>query len=583
MKTPRHFAPVAFAGLVALAALAPACSDGFARIGPSASLVVAITAGNTGAPTSRLPIPLGQPAAYTVDVEAHRPDGSIDTSFNGFVRASVKPGTVGAVTPVDPKSGIVTDGRNVQLVNGVARGVTVNVAAAYGDARIWFEDIGYAPADILRNPPPQCSNGIDDNGNGTIDFPADPGCAFANDDSEELGTFATGVSQSIYFLSPRISDVRGRGMDPMGTPTGGSVTNFPHEQVQVDTGWRGSDFAFWTLVTRVSADGFYLSDLQNDLVPRDPNPNILPDPNTVPGYGSVFAFTFSTPPKMRVCDRFKLFGGTASDFHGFTEIGFPTWLLEEWDPTVRPCGVPEPHSISPGDLANPDLLFKLESSLVRIESVNNWTIHVAKHFGPTLLTAEADGSYKPTEAASNCDFNHNGKVDFDGGAENICSCYCDGCSSDPRNPNASPAIPIAGDPECSEYSQYSGHNEFKLVINFQIDPMNLSQLKIQVDGSSSALFDPLAIRGQPIRSFTGTFRYFSGGSQFTIEARCDDDIVVDPLANPFCSDAGFEKRLSFCTTLDATPLPTSGTVPYANRRLACVHARSISDNNESSH
>ncbi len=365
----------------------------------------------------------------------------------------------------------------------------------------------------------------------------------------------------------------------MGTPTGGSVTNFPHEQVQMDTGWRGSTFPFWTLVTRVAADGFYLTDLQNDLAsgPRDPDPNKLPDPETVPGYGSVFAFTFSTPPKMRVCDRFKLFGGTASDFHGFTEIGFPTWLLEEWDPNLRPCGLPEPHSISPQDLANPDVLFKLESSLVRIETVNNWSIHVAKHFGATLLAKEADGSYKPTDAASNCDFNHNGKIDFDGGDENVCSCYCDGCSSDPRNPNAMPATPIVGDPECSEFSQFAARNEFKLVINFQIDPMNLQQLKIQVDGSTSALFEPLAIKGQPIRAFTGTFRYFSGGSQFTIEARCDDDIVVDPAGSPFCSDADYEKRLPFCTTLDNSALPTSGTVPYANRRLACVHARSISD------
>ncbi len=201
MSALRHFAPVRLVSFVALAAIAaaaaPGCSSGFGRVGPSARLVVAITNGDLGDPTKRLPIPLGRPAAYTVDVEAHKPDGSIDTSFNGFVRASVKPGTVGTVTSADPKAGLVTDGRNVQLVAGVARGVVINVAAAYGDARIWFEDVGYTPADILRQPPPQCSNGLDDNGNGTVDFPADPGCAFAHDDSEDGGSCAPGGSGPI--------------------------------------------------------------------------------------------------------------------------------------------------------------------------------------------------------------------------------------------------------------------------------------------------------------------------------------------------------------------------------------------------
>jgi hypothetical protein len=40
------------------------------------------------------------------------------------------------------------------------------------------------------------------------------------------------------------------------------------------------------------------------------------------------------------------------------------------------------------------------------------------------------------------------------------------------------------------------------------------------------------LRGKPLRAFTGTLRYFSGGSQFTIEARCIDDVIVDPNASP---------------------------------------------------
>jgi hypothetical protein len=560
---PRLLLPLAVVALGA--AVAPGCADSFQRIGPGASLVVNITSGQLGSRSAPLPIPLPNATPYTVDVEAHKADGSLDTSFNGFVRASVKPGTVGTVT------GANTDGRNVQLVNGVAHNVTVNVAAAYGDARIWFEDIGYTPASILRQPPPQCSDGLDNNGNGVIDFPADPGCAFANDDSEDGGTLATGVSQAIYFLQPRIADVRGRTV-VMGSPVGGNVTNFPHEQVQIDTGWRPAStddpFAFSTIVTRIAADGFYATDLQDD---------ISQDPASVPGYGSVFAFTFSTPPLMRVCDRLKLFGGTASDFHGFTEVGFPTWLLEEWDPTLRPCAVPPAPSLSPTDIVNSDLLFKLESSLVRIESRSNWTVHVASHFGPAPVAPQMDGSYVFTADASNCDFNHNGKVDFDGGQENVCSCYCNGCSSDPRQPNASPPVAIGADAECSEYSQFAGQNELVLVVVYKFDPMSAPTLtKLQIDGSSSAAFDPLTLKGQQVRSFTGTLRYFSGGSQFTVEARCDDDIILDPNVVPFCSDADYDNQVPNCGTLDGKP-PTTLPVPFVNRRLACVHARSIPD------
>ena len=34
-----------------------------------------------------------------------------------------------------------------------------------------FADVGYTPVDIAK--PPQCSDGIDNNGNGVIDFPAE--------------------------------------------------------------------------------------------------------------------------------------------------------------------------------------------------------------------------------------------------------------------------------------------------------------------------------------------------------------------------------------------------------------------------
>ena len=65
------------------------------------------------------------------------------------------------------------------------------------------------------------------------------------------------------------------------------------------------------------------------------------------GFGSVFAYNFDAPPNMRQCDRLRSFGGTTADFYGFTEVNYPTWELEEWNPAERPCGIPEPHTLAP--------------------------------------------------------------------------------------------------------------------------------------------------------------------------------------------------------------------------------------------
>ena len=60
--------------------------------------------------------------------------------------------------------------------------------------------------------------------------------------------------------------------------------------------------------------------------------------------------------------------------------------------------------------------------------------------------------------------------------------------------------------------------------------------KAQGNGGASPDFDPVSSRGKPVKAFTGTMRYFSGGNQFTIEARCVDDIILDLNATPLASD-----------------------------------------------
>ena len=134
--------------------------------------------------------------------------------------------------------------------------------------------MGYVPADPARvctsaascppqckvgEPcPPQCANGIDDNHNGLIDYPTDPGCYLANDDTEDGGTYAAGISSTIYYYVPRIADIR-------GGPEGGTGTPFPNQAVNVNCGYLGAkDYEFSVIVTWVSSSGFYVTDLDEN-------------------------------------------------------------------------------------------------------------------------------------------------------------------------------------------------------------------------------------------------------------------------------------------------------------------------------
>jgi len=496
---------LAAATMMVSGALGMGCYRGFGETPSEDRLDVAITGGNRGTSSSRIGLTFSTPATNTLTIRAFHGDGSLDTSFSGYVRLSVKPGVVSTV------SGPNAVGRNVRLINGVAENVTVGLLAAYGDARIWAEDMGYFPVDPNAVPPPQCSDGIDNNGNGLIDFPADPGCAFANDDSEDGGTLATGTSPTLYYAFPRVYDVRGGSQ-------GGTGTSFPHEQVAIDTGYGPNAqgnyvFQHSVVVTRISTDGFYVTDIDDTR-----------------GFNSVFAYNFSAPANLGVCDRLTSLSGTSSDFFGFTELNFPTWSAEPYVVGQRPCMVPEPYLFSVqaagpfGVQSAAAVTTKLRetASLVRAwtgdvlqaddPAPHPHTLHVATHFGSGYPKAPA---YPPTNDASNCDLNGDGTVDFNTNPEKACGLACE------------------ADVECAEWSAYAARGDFMLVLH---DNSSNANAQLQANGSSTPTFDAASLRGKPIKSFTGTLRYFSGGQQFTIEARCSDDIVIDMNKKPLASD-----------------------------------------------
>jgi hypothetical protein len=514
--------------LIGASALAGgACSSGFAKP-PNSGLHLTIELKDqdkvAGTRLHPLPLAIGAPQPFRIVVRAIDKNGNVDASFNRSVRISAKPGAIESIVSPD------ADGRSLRLTNGESPETEIKLTNAYGTTYILADDLGYESIDPTTQPPPACANGVDDDRDGKTDFPTDEGCAFANDDSEYGGSYAQGTSPPIFYHLPRIADVRGLRCNPDGTCGGTGATPYRKEAILLDTGFHDREdgsqgFDFDMVVTRIASDGFYLSDIKD----------------TRGGFNNVFSFNFNAPPLMRVCDRIKTFGGTADEFFGFTQLSYPTWTLEEWDPQKRPCLVPEPRVLGFGD-DNSDTLMPLSGGLVRVVSLSEGgqpriEVKVTPKFGPGLMPCkDKSGQVVKTEdctpppqgvtantvfvpsadAGTDCDINRDGEIDFSKGSlEGACAAAC------------------TADRECTEYSNYASRSTFRLTVK---DVTNGNAAAFQADATTSAEFKPLDMKGIPIRSFSGTLHFFSGGNQFTIEARCKDDIVVDVDAQPLPSD-----------------------------------------------
>lgn len=470
--------------LLALACAATGCTADRDVTIEGAIRITVVDVDGAPLPTEDAPLPtnLGDRVErWHFTAEALDAQGNPDPTFEGVARASIRPGSVDAIEGPD---GL---GRNLRFRDGKAEGTAV-VAGMFGPSRLWLADIGYQPAEGDEDP--ACANGVDDDGDVQTDFPNDPGCAFADDESEDPGTLLTGVSPPIFYELPTVAEVQGRG----------STT--PFEAVAVDVAVVDPV----VIVTRVASDGFYVTDIS--------------DPG---GYNHLFAFNFNTPEGMRVCDRLQRFSGTATEFFGFTEVSFPSYeigrVTEETsalcvrdddcpetafcareafstEGRCQPCLVPEPVLLTNALLNSDAELEKLESGLVRVEQMR-----ITPNFGPDFPEEVQPLAFKFDANASNCDLDEDGRVDFENAREGACSNQC-GSSAD-----------------CSEWTAYASRGNYKIA---------RQTLVIQANTGTARGFDPVAHKGETIASLSGTLRNFSGGSlNWTIETRCGDDLVCN--------------------------------------------------------
>ena len=112
------------------------------------------------------------------------------------------------------------------------------------------------------------------------------------------------------------------------------------------------------VVTRVAKDGFNVTDLSDQ----------------ANGHNHIFAFNFSTPARMRVCDRVTYLAGTVNEFFGFTELNFPSYDVS---PIYGTVGFQAPEVPSEGT--------SIRSSLQRWFTDHEIQPEVAAEFDDTAL------------------------------------------------------------------------------------------------------------------------------------------------------------------------------------------------------
>lgn len=431
-------------------------------------------------------LPFATPTRLTAEITPRSHSGE---AFDGFVQIDLVPGDVVNVTS---EAAEVTR-TAVRITGGQPVTAVIEVDGAFGDARLLIEDAGYRPGQAQHA---RCDDGLDNDSDGMVDYPLDPGCFLRNDDSEEQGSYAVGTSDAIPFDNPRIAQVQGCDLTP-------ALSN---QAVNVDVGH--------IYVTAVAVEGFYATDLSFLRGGCDPSTSCC-----IGGrFAHLYAYNYNTPYGMRVCDRLANVGGIVSDFYGFTELNFPHW---EWydidgDPSNGLTLMrTDPRDLTPELCPLGEMDFELTADVIPdrrvMESYEAALVHV--------FDAEL-----PLEWV-NCDYNDNGFVSYSAANEeftradqvNVPDGYCtvrNGMCSE-RECND---VCVAS--SCAELSNYYEHGQF---------PVFVDGIPILVVTSAGAPdFNPREWSGRTVTRIGGVLKEFAPlDSPWIIQPRCRQDIYIE--------------------------------------------------------
>jgi len=417
-------------------------------------------------------------------------------TFSGWVELNSRPGRADDIfcnPPVcDEKCNQdIAIGKNLKITGGPVS-ICAKISLAYSKTNLIVRDIGYEPSAPLNS---ACKDGIDNDGDGLIDFGSDSGCAFSNDNTEEGGSGITGISPDIHFANPRVENIQGY------------ASSSPFERESVTINYSPLDHSTGRLVvTRVSSEGFYFTDID----PMRPGA----------GYNSLYAYNFNTPWGLRECDVLQMVDGIVGEFLGFTELNYPGWRIlpacsdafdndgdtlvdmsdpdctspDDYSESPLPDGmdsserVPVPNS--PGECPIPEaieLTAQLLEDAPRMESLESSLVQVS--YG------------KISSNFTLCDLNGDGVVEYSGD-EGTCKNNCD------------------ANPDCTELSQYWQYGQWKL--NAQGEQIFV------VSRDSYPDFDPMRRKGETLKLVRGTLKQIEFiNPPWIIEVRCKDDLVLE--------------------------------------------------------
>jgi hypothetical protein len=264
--------------LLAVAGLG-ACTDHRAAITGTQSLQIELTSpADPGSISNRLP---DAARAVSLTITAMNAQGEMDTTYNNTLQVYVY--FLGTLTPYLGGSPLAT----VQMVNGQGS-LSATLPPVFGPTTIWFDD-------------------------GT----------------DSSATYATGVSPTLWYRDPFISDIQ----TPVNEMAINALTDSPLENknVTVALSRYGARGAF--VITSLYSSGYTLADVQC----ADDN---LTPPCTSQNYDYIDVYSYSAPQDQleRFLDEGQIilanaftcaatspcgFAGGVSNFDGLIEIGFP--------------------------------------------------------------------------------------------------------------------------------------------------------------------------------------------------------------------------------------------------------------------
>jgi hypothetical protein len=414
--------------------------------------------------------------------------------FDGFVNVAVVPGNV--ISLASESADVLRT--NIRVKAGGLTPAQVEIEGAYSETRLWVEDVGLQP-DPLQTA--ACDDGIDNDGDGLIDHPQDPGCYLRNDGSEEPGTHAVGVSDPILFANPRIANVQGCKLVP----------DLERQSVYVDRG------VMW--VTAVTSNGFYVTDASFMEGACDPLSGCCDEGR----YSHIYAFNFNTPYNMRVCDRLDVITGIVGDFYGFTELNFPSWESTDLDPGaegIQLLRIP-PSQIRPEQCELPS--FEITSDMLTrrslMETYEAALVYVRNAMLPRYWV--------------DCDFNGNGEVGYSSATDELTS------SSEVTDDQVfelgfcSRTAQYCSEMACNNGCEQLGEGcaELANLREFGQYPILVNGIRVLVvTGANVPNFDPVerSRSGQlRIERLMGTLKEFAPlDNPWIIEPRCRQDIFI---------------------------------------------------------